>query len=495
VKLMQQEVFTDVTRGNRYRVDILVEWSPIIKRGDKQLKIRPSFDRPNMILINCDDLGYGDLGCYGSKVNKTPILDRMARGGMRFTNFYMASPVCSPSRGAMMTGCYPRRIGFGNFEGRWVLFPGQPVGLNPEEITVAKLLKRAGYATKIVGKWHCGDQPEFLPTRHGFDSYYGLPYSNDMGRQVGRMHYPPLPLLRDEEVIQEQPDQASLTERYVEECVRFIRERKSEPFFLYLAHMYVHLPLYAPWRFLKSSQNGPYGAAVECIDWSVGVLLHELRRWGLDRNTIIIFTSDNGSRGRAEGGSNAPLRGSKGTTWEGGQRVPCIMYWPGVIPTGTTCSEVATAMDFLPTFAGLAGVDIPDDRIIDGKDIRPLMETRPGAQSPHDAFYYYNMDTLQAVRSGPWKLHLCYDGHPVRELYHLGKDIGETTNVAKDYPEIVKMLEEKANRIRADIGDVAVGTEGKNCRPVGRVENPKPLTEYNEDHPYIISMYDIPYGG
>lgn len=457
--------------------------------------MRLPLDHPNIILINCDDLGYGDLGCYGSQRNKTPFLDQMAREGMRFTDFYMGSPVCSPSRGAMLTGCYPRRIGFGSFEGRWVLFPGQPVGLNPEEITIAKLLKQAGYATKMVGKWHCGDQPDFLPTRHGFDSYYGLPYSNDMGRQVGRLDYPPLPLLRDEEVIQEQPDQASLTERYVEECVRFIRENKERPFFLYLAHMYVHLPLYAPWRFLKSSENGPYGAAVECIDWSVGVLLSELRRWGLLANTLVIFTSDNGSRAGAEGGSNAPLRGRKGTTWEGGQRVPCIMYWPGVIPAGTTCSEVVTAMDFLPTLAGLGGVELPDDRIIDGKDIRPLLEGRSGAQSPHEAFFYYHMDVLQAVRSGPWKLHLFRNGESICELYNLQKDVGETVNVAADYPEIVRELMEKADAIREDIGDAAVGAPGQNCRPIGRVSSAKPLTEYDPTHPYIMAFYDIPYFG
>ena len=474
---------------------------------------RSPLDHPNIILINCDDLGYGDLGCYGSKWNRAPFLDRMARDGVRFTDFYMASPVCSPSRGSMLTGCYPRRIGFGSFEGLPylfsdqisgldpkkiklpVLFPGHNVGLNPEEITIAKLLKQAGYVTKIVGKWHCGDQPEFLPTRHGFDSYYGLPYSNDMGRQPGRITYPPLPLLRDEEVIQEQPDQASLTERYVEECVCFIRDHKDEPFFLYLAHMYVHLPIYVPWRFLKSSENGPYGAAVECIDWSVGVLLYELRRLGLEDNTLVIFTSDNGSRARAEGGSNAPLRGTKGTTWEGGQRVPCIMYWPGVIPPGEVCSELVTAMDFLPTFARLAGVKVPDDRIIDGKDIWDLIIGVPGAHSPYDAFYYYWLDNLEAIRVGPWKLHISRNGQPICELYNLEKDIGETTNVAKEHPDIVKMIMEKADLIRKDIGDAVVGAEGDNTRPIGRVDNPKPLTQYDENHPYIMALYDVPYAG
>ena len=321
--------------------------------------------KPNIILINCDDLGYGDLACYGSPVNKTPALDRMAHEGIRFTDFYMASPVCSPSRGAMLTGCYPPRISFGSFDGRWVLFPGMPIGLNPEETTTAKALKEVGYATKIVGKWHCGDQPDFLPTRHGFDSYYGIPYSNDMGRQKEDDVYPPLPLLRDEEVIQAQPDQRGITERYVEECVRFIRDSKEQPFFLYLAHMHVHLPHYPPAHFVEESENGVYGAAVAAIDWAADVLFEELKNLDLDDNTLVIFTSDNGSRARDEGGSNAPLRSTKGTTWEGGQRVPCIMRWPGVIPTGAECNELSLSMDLHPTLAAIAGATLPADRTID----------------------------------------------------------------------------------------------------------------------------------
>ncbi len=450
-------------------------------------------DRPNIILINCDDLGYGDLGCYGSQVNKTPHLDRMAAEGMRFTDFYMASPLCSPSRGAMMTGCYPRRIGFGTFEGLGVLFPGQGIGLSADEVTVAEILKGQGYATKIVGKWHCGDQPEFLPTRHGFDSYYGLPYSNDMGIQASNLFrpMPPLPLLRDEEVIEEQPDQASLTSRYVEESVRFIREQRAGPFFLYFAHMHVHLPHYVAWRFLKTAINGPYGAAVECIDWSVGVLMHELKRLGLDERTLLIFTSDNGSRGD-RGGSNLPLKGGKFNTWEGGLRVPCIMRWPGTIPAGTVSSEIVTSMDFLPTLARLAGAEPPADRIIDGKDVAALMTGQPGAVSPHDAFFYYLGDRLQAVRSGPWKLHVWRDGAALRELYNLEADLGETRNVAADHPEIVRELEAKAAAMREDIGDAALGIAGRNCRPVGRVDNPKPLTEFDPAHPYMMAMYDLP---
>jgi arylsulfatase A len=451
---------------------------------------RAPADRPNIILINCDDLGYGDLECYGSRVNQTPHLSRVANEGLRLTDFYMASPVCSPSRGAMLTGCYPRRIGFGTFEGASVLFPGHAVGLNPSEITLAQILKNRGYATQIVGKWHCGDQPEFLPTRHGFDHYFGLPYSNDMGRLPNGTR-PPLPLLRDEEVIQAQPDQAGLTERYVDESLQFIRAKQDQPFFLYFAHMHVHIPLYAPWRFLKSSRNGPYGAAVECIDWSVGMLLHEIQRLGLDQNTLLIFTTDNGARGD-RGGSNAPLSGRKATTGEGGQRVPCLLRWPGMIPAGQVSSELATSMDFLPTLALLSGAEPPADRPIDGRDLRQVFLAQPGAKSPHEFFAYYMMDNLEAIRSGPWKYRFWKDGRAVQELYHLGEDIGESRNRVKDEPGVVRQLENYAQQIRDDIGDALTNSPGRNCRPCGRVTNPRPLTEYQADYPYLMAEYDLP---
>lgn len=443
--------------------------------------------RPNIILMNCDDLGYGDLSCYGSKVNRTPNLDAMAQEGIRFTDFYMASPVCSPSRGGMLTGCYPPRIGFGSFQGQAVLFPGMGVGLSSEETTIADILHDAGYRTKIIGKWHCGDQPEFLPLRHGFDEYYGLPYSNDMGRQIHREQSPPLPLIDGEEILEEQPDQRSLTERYLEQAVRFIRRSKENPFFLYFAHMHVHLPLYAAMPFVERSQNGDYGACVEAVDWTVGAILHELRRQGLQEDTLFIFTSDNGGRGE-HGGSNAPLRGMKTTTWEGGQRVPCIMYWPGHIRSGVVSQELLTSMDFLPTFAALCGAAVPQGKKIDGIDCsRLLFEDIP---SPRREFFYYRMNDLEAVRTDTWKLHVSKAGVPVRELYNLREDISESRNVYEEHPDIVAQLEKLLEECRADLGDDRTGIQGRGIRPIGQVDNPRPLTQYREDHPYIIQMYD-----
>lgn len=448
-------------------------------------------DKPNIILINCDDLGYGDLGCYGSTRNDTPHLDRLAEEGKRFTDFYMASPVCSPSRGAMMTGCYPPRIGFGEFNGEIVLFPGDSIGLSREETTIASQLKQAGYCTKIIGKWHCGDQPEFLPTRHGFDEYFGIPYSNDMGRQSNKTDNPPLPLLRNETVIQEQPDQRGITERYTDEALQFIHKNKDRPFFLYLAHMYVHVPLFVPQQFLARSRNGAYGGAVECIDWSMGVLMDHLKQQGLEENTLIIFTSDNGSRARDEGGSNQPCRGTKATTWEGGQRVPCIMRWPKRIQAGTTTDAITTSMDFFPTISNLLGINVSEERIIDGIDIQATLFDK-GDKDPRDTFYYYAQNNLDAVRVGDWKLHFRKESKKVSELYNLRNDISETTDLYSKYPDIVRELNLSADKIRADIGDAATGKAGKNNRPIGRVENAKPLTSYREDHPYIIAMYDLP---
>ncbi len=452
-----------------------------------------SESKPNIILINCDDLGYGDLGCYGSNLNNTPYIDGMAEEGLLFTDFYMASAVCSPSRGAMLTGCYPPRIGFGDFTEKktGVLFPGDNEGLNSDEITIAKQLKKAGYKTKIVGKWHCGDQPEFLPLNHGFDEYFGLPYSNDMGLQRDSDFGVPLPLIKDNRIILQQPDQIGLTQRYAEESLEFIRSNADKNFFLYLAHMYVHVPLFVPRHFLEKSRNGGYGGAVECIDWVSGIILNELKTLGIDEKTLVIFTSDNGSRARDEGGSNLPLKGTKGSLWDGGIRVPCIMRWPGVIPKGVKSSELVTSMDLFPTFSALSGVDIPDDRIIDGKDITDILKSPESQKSPHSYFAYYHRNDLEAVRNSRWKLHLYRDSVNVQELYDLENDMGETKNLYKDYPGIVKELENAAEIFRQELGDEATGTIGKNIRPCGRVDSAKTLTTYDPDHPYMVAMYDL----
>lgn len=458
--------------------------------------------RPNVILINCDDLGYGDLGCYGSSRNKTPVLDRLAAEGLQFDSFYTASPVCSPARGALLTGCYPPRIGFGSFEGLRVLFPGMGVGLPPTEISIAKVLSDAGYATQAIGKWHCGDQDDFLPTNHGFDHYMGLPYSNDMGRQVDPPDFmpelPPLPLLVDGEVVEQQPDQASLTERYVAGALEFMRRVEDQPFFLYLAHMYVHLPIYVQERFAAQSTNGAYGAAVESIDWATGVLLDELDAQGIADDTIVIFTSDNGSLGDRPppwgskeplGGSNDPLRGAKGSTWEGGQRVPGIVRWPSRITAGRRTDEIATAMDLFPTLAAVGGGEVPTDRTIDGRDLQDLWYG--DAPSPHEAFFYYLKNDLEAVRSGKWKLHFSRNGKPRPALFDLDADIGETTDVADEHPDVVAALERLAETARVSLGDERLDRRGNDVRPIGRVADPKPLTTHHPDNVYVIAEYDL----
>ena len=442
---------------------------------------------PNIILIFCDDLGYGDLSCYGSKDNRTPRLDRMADEGLQFTDFYVPAPLCTPSRAGLMTGCYPKRVGLDYGFRNGTLFPGDPIGLNPEEITIPRLLKDRGYATKMVGKWHLGDQPEFLPEQFGFNSYFGIPFSNDMLPDHPRQEeykFPPLPLLRGKEVVETDPNQASLTENYLTECADFIRDNKDGPFFLYFAHMYVHLPIYAPLKFLSQSQNGPYGAAVEHIDYTTGVILDILSELGIDGDTLVIFTSDNGSNAR-NGGSNGPLRGNKGSTWEGGMREPCIARWPGNISAGTICSELATTMDFLPTFASLTGAHTPTDRNLDGHDIRSLLFNDADSESPYQAFFYYRRNNLNAVRCGDWKLHV-----DENLLFNLQSDIGETKDVYKDHPDVVSRLSGLVDACRQDLGDERLEIEGQNCRPVGRVENPTPLTSMSWKHPYMQAAYD-----
>ncbi|RME96141.1 MAG: arylsulfatase [Verrucomicrobia bacterium] len=430
---------------------------------------------PNFVIINIDDLGYGDIGPFGSTLNRTPNLDRMAAEGRRLTSFY-AAPVCSPSRASLMTGCYPKRV----LPIPHVLFPAYATGLHPDEITIAELLRERGYATAIVGKWHLGDQPEFLPTRQGFDEYFGLPYSNDMGPTTDgvkssygqplpkprKKEQPPLPLLRNEKVVKRvlADDQTRLVSLYTEEAVGFIRRHRDRPFFLYLAHNAVHWPLYPGEAFRGRSRNGLYGDWVEEVDWSVGRVLDTIRTLGLAPNTLVIFTSDNGGTRRAV---NAPLRGYKGSTWEGGMREPTIAWWPGRIPPGTSCDAITGMIDLLPTLVKLAGGSPPSDRKIDGRDIWPLLAGNPDARPAHEVFHYFRGLELQAVRKGPWKLHL-KDG----ALYNLETDIGERHNVAAQHPEVVRDLRAVAEAMDRDLG---IRGQGPGVRPLGRVQNPQPL--------------------
>jgi len=422
---------------------------------------------PNFLIILIDDMGYGDIGAFGSKLNRTPNLDRMAREGMRLTDFYAAA-LCTPSRAALLTGCYPIRVGM---EGQpslatGVLTPGDPHGLNPSELTIAELLKTKGYATACIGKWHLGDQPTFLPTRQGFDQYFGLPYSNDMGGEKNKKsNRPPLPLLRNETVVQavSMTDQSNLAQWYTAEALKFIRENRERPFFVYLAHTYVHAPLSASANFAGKSGKGIFTDAVEEVDWSVGQMLDTLRQLSLDRQTLVFFASDNGAP--RSHGSNAPLKGFKGSTDEGGLREPAIAWWPGRIPAGATCHELATTMDFLPTLCGLAGVETPKDRRIDGHDIWPLLSSQPGAKTPYEAFYYFAAHKLNAVRSRDWKLVVAKQ----ETLYNLKDDIGEKKNVLKQNPDVAARLRKLIEVAQKDLLDP------KNCRKNGVVENPATL--------------------
>ncbi len=433
--------------------------------------------KPNVIIIFTDDQGYQDIGCFGAEEIATPRLDRMAKEGRRFTDFYCASPVCTPSRTGLLTGCYPARLNLA----RGVLFPHHNIGLNPDEVTIADMLKAEGYATTCIGKWHLGHHPEFLPTRQGFDHYFGIPYSNDMGTKNpdGKRG---VPLYRDEKVIEHPVDQSTLTERYTAEALKFIEQNKARPFFLYLPHTFPHVPLFASDRFRGKSKGRLYGDVIEAIDWSTGQILDKLTELGIDRDTLVIFTSDNGPwlKKGPNGGSALPLREGKGTTYEGGMRVPCIMRWPGRIPADSTCGEMALTLDLLPTIAAITGTRPPRDRIIDGKSILPLIEGDRGAATPHEAFYFYNTaGQLASVRSGDWKLHLARTASvrrkknkqgkviertiPARpaELYDLSKDIGEQNNLAGQNPQVVARLTAVCEKFDAHVTQAA--------RPVGRL--------------------------
>jgi len=450
------------------------------------MSARPFPSSPNVVLILADDLGYGDLGCYGSTKNRTPNIDRLASEGVLFTDFYMSSPVCSPSRAALMTGCYPQRVGLGRGETFDVLLPGDSIGLDPAEASMPRMFKDGGYRTGMVGKWHLGDQRAFLPPRHGFDRYLGLPYSNDMHpphrwRVDEGYRFPRLPLLNDEEVIETDPVQEDLTDRFTEFAIDFITEEPSEPFFLYYAHMYVHTPLRVPQEYQDSSRNGAYGAAVEHLDASVGEIVTHLDDIGALEDTIIVITSDNGSTAEM-GASNQPLRGKKFETWEGGVRVPCVLSWPGRVRPGQM-SQIMTAMDLLPTLAAVCGLDGPRDR--DGIDLSATLLDHGGAASGRrDVFFYYNADRLEAVRWNSWKLHI-----ESGQLYDLARDPSESTDVSHARPEIVERLLDLAESARRDLGDRQSGRIGFGCRPPGSITHPVTLTDYVPDA-LIDAMYD-----
>jgi len=439
---------------------------------------------PNIVLIFADDLGYGDPRCYGGKA-PTPHLDQLARDGVRFTDFYVGQPVCTASRAALLTGCYPNRLGL-----LGALGPAAKIGLHPDETTVAEMLKTRGYRTGIIGKWHLGHHRQFLPMQHGFDEYLGLPYSNDMWPPNSNGKWPPLPLIEGDEVLDNEvtaDEQEQHLTRYAARAVDFIERRKAEPFFLYFAPAMPHVPLFVSDQHRGKSGHGLYGDVMMEIDWAVGKILTALAQHGLSENTLVIFTSDNGpwTLYGDHAGSAGPLRGAKAGVFEGGVRVPCLMRWPGRIPAGSVCREVAATMDILPTLAKLAGAEPASERRIDGHDIWPLIAGEPGARSPHEALFFYWGQQLQAIRSGPWKLHVAHP-YPVpdppgqggargrmrtdkigRALFNLDVDVGETTEVSAQHPDVVERLEALMEECRADLGDT--DRKGTGVREPGRV--------------------------
>ncbi|MBL4883134.1 MAG: sulfatase [Planctomycetaceae bacterium] len=439
--------------------------------------------RPNIIFIFCDNLGYGDIEPFGSTLHRTPHLNRMAKEGRKFTHCYSASGVCTPSRAALMTGCYPKRISMTMTDG-WVLRPVSQFGLHPQEFTVAEMMKKAGYATSIFGKWHLGDQPEFLPNAQGFDHFMGIPYSDDMTPREGT-NWPDLPLMVNDQVIEAPCDRDMLAQKLTEAACEWIVDNKDEPFFLYFPQCMpgsTRTP-FASEPFRGKSKNGPWGDSIEEIDWSLGEMVRTLEENGLRENTLIVWTSDNGApRRNPVQGTNKPLAGWGYTTSEGGMRVPCIMSWPGQIAAGSVCPELCTMMDFLPTFAAMTNTPLPTERIIDGQNIEPLLFDKK-ASTPYEAFYYYQKFQLQAVRSGPWKLNLDItlaaqgkNGKPRKRpasLFHLVDDPFETKNVVADHPEIVARLEKLAEKARRTLGDA--NREGTEIRPHGIHKNPKPI--------------------
>jgi arylsulfatase A len=478
----------DRRRGRRFLLLCVVSllWTAA-SGGSRIAAQRP----PNFIIVYADDMGYADIGPFSAKSGaarpRTPNLDRMAAEGMRLTNFYVAQAVCSASRMALLTGNYPNRVGI-----QGALNHTATYGINADEKTIAEVLKPRGYATAIYGKWHLGHEKPFLPTRHGFDEYFGLPYSNDMWPRHPQQKnfYPDLPLIENDTVVKLDPDQSQLTTWYTEHAVSFIERKREKPFFLYVAHSMPHVPLFASSKFSGKTPGGLYGDVVAEIDWSVGRILETLRKTGLDDRTLVIFASDNGpwlSYGN-NAGSAGPFREGKGTTFEGGVRVPFIARWPGHVAKGATSNAPAMTIDLLPTLAALAGAPpVASDRIIDGRDAWPVISGKRDAKEPHDVLYFYWGAELHALRRGKWKLHLPHpyqaleaagnDGTPGKyvrrelelSLFDLDADVGESTNVLAHHPDVVKQLMADVESAREDLGDALTKRVGKNVRPAGKM--------------------------
>lgn len=459
----------------------------------------PKAAPPNVVIIFMDDMGNGDPVFNGGIGYATPQLDRLAAEGMRFTNFYAAQAVCSASRAGILTGCYPNRLGI-----HGALMPWAKIALNPQEETIASVLKKAGYRTGMVGKWHLGARAPYLPTHYGFDEYLGLPYSNDMwpvdydGSPITdssdhRYRYPPLPLLEGDStlrIIRNLRDQGQLTQTYTKRACRFIRENKAHPFLLYFAHSMVHVPIAASPAFVGKSDSGLFGDVMEEVDWSVGQVLKTLREEGLEQNTLVIFTADNGPwlRFGNWAGNTGGLREGKGTSFEGGQREPCLMRWPGHIPAGTVCNKIASTIDLLPTLAKICGAPLPAKRI-DGVNILPLLLGDKDADPRTEFVYYYNTNSLEAIRQGPWKLVFPHksqtykkfppgkDGYPSPyasmqvelALYDLSRDPGETIDVKDKHPDVVQRLQALADNYRRDLGDDLTGAKGSGRRPAAQL--------------------------
>lgn len=463
---------------------------------------------PNIVLIFADDLGYSDVGCFGAKDIRTPNIDWLAEEGTRFTSFYVSQPVCTASRASLMTGCYANRVGLAG-----ALNHTSKVGIHPDEVLLPELLQQRGYATGIFGKWHLGHRPQFSPLRNGFNEFLGIPYSNDNGplHPVVKT-IPSLPWIEDENTVEVDPDQTQFTRRLTERAIAFLTKHKEQPFFLYLPHIMPHVPIFASDKFKGRSARGLYGDVVEELDWSVGEIVAGLKRLNLEENTLVIFTSDNGpflSYGE-HAGRAMPFREGKLTTFEGGVRSPCVMRWPKKIPVGHTCDEPVASIDLLPTIAKLVGAELPK-RPSDGLDVWPILSGQPGARTPHESLLFYSGDELQAIRSGNWKLHFAHDyltvagspgkggkpanfenmkpksieesgirgiasrhGYDVRHieqsLFNLKDDPGESRDVSKQHPEVVRRLESLAENARADLGDSLTNRKGSGTRAVGRVE-------------------------